>query len=251
MSLPRVLIPDHEIGPGQWVTPDNRTLHHLKDVLRLSAGDRVVVVDGDGTPFLAELRKGSKEMGLEIIGPATGDRAVKEGVPIVLVLALLKSDHTELAIRKTTEAGVSEIRVAVCDRSVPRPSRTGFGGKEDRYRRVALEASRQCGRASVPGVTTFLSLEEAVASLPTDMPRFMMHEAAGNRSLAGWLKRPDLPGVVLAVGPEGSFSEDEVTALKGSGFEPAGLGPRILRAETAAIAAVVVAQAILGDMGTC
>lgn len=249
MSLPRVLVPDRLVAPGRLITPDKQTLHHLRDVLRLGTGDRVVLVDGDGDAFLAELTRGSEGPELAVIEKAPMDRAVREPFPLLVILALLKSDLTELAIRKATEAGVASMRVVVCDRSVPRPRGDALAGKKDRFDRVAAEAARQCGRATVPVIEAHPSLDEALSSLPTGWPCFTLHEGLGTPPLVRELSGLDAPGVTLAVGPEGSFSPREMDLMESAEFRTAGLGPRVLRAETAAIAAVVVAQVVLGDMG--
>jgi len=187
---------------------------------------------------------------LEVVSEAPDDRAVKQLVRLVLVVSLLKSDLTELAIQKTTEAGVAEVLVAVCDRSIPRPDRDGLATRENRFRRVAEAAARQCGRGTIPRVSAHLSLDGALKHLAPDLPRFVLFEGPGSRLLADHLKGGDDPGAVLATGPEGSFTAREIALFEEAGFKKAGLGPRVLRAETAAIASVVVAQTMMGDMGT-
>ena len=126
-----------------------------------------------------------------------------------------------------------------------RPADADLPRREERLRRVASEAARQCGRPDVPGVRVHPDLATAVAACP-DLPRFLLDVRPGARSLAAL--SADAHGAVLAVGPEGSFTDDEVASLEAAGFAPAALGPRVLRAETAAIAAVIVVQAVAGDM---
>jgi len=249
VSLPRILVPDRDIAAGRLIVPDKRTLHHLRDVLRLGTGDRLVLVDGNGTAFTAELTRGDDGPGLAVIGEAPTDRAVKESFPVLVIMALLKSDLTEMAIRKATEAGVGSLRVTVCDRSVPRPASDALQVKAERFRRVAAEAARQCGRATVPTIEAFSNLDGALESLPRDWPCITLQEAPGTQPLSRLLSGLDTAGVTLAAGPEGSFTPRETDLMEKAGFLSAGLGPRVLRAETAVIAAVVVAQVVLGDMG--
>jgi 16S rRNA (uracil1498-N3)-methyltransferase len=238
MSLPRVIVPGGPLTPGHVVTPDPDTAHHLR-VLRLRRGDSVVVVDSTGAEHLATVES---ERTLRVGEPRP---AAPPGPPIRLVLALLKSDHTELALRMATEAGVVEVRVAVCERSVPRPGAAEAGRRTTRLARVASEAAVQCGRGLPPAVSFHADLAAAIADL-AEGPRCRLDEG-GAPSLASLLAGTG-GGAALAVGPEGSFSPAEVRLLDAAVFRAAGLGPRVLRAETAAIAAVVVAQAVAGDM---
>ncbi len=248
MTLPRVLLRGRRAEPGGAFIPDEAEIHHLRDVLRLRAGDPVALVLESGTALLARVRPGSG-FELDVEGVATDARAVRQGVPIVLVMGLLKADRTELAIQKATEAGVAEVRVAACRRSVPKVSAGDAGKRLQRLQRVACEAAVQCGRAGPPAVTLHGDLQAALECLPP-AACYRMDEAPDAPSLASQLAAGGAgAGVVVAVGPEGSFAEDEVLALARAGFAPAGLGPRVLRAETAAIAAVVVAQAVVGDLG--
>ena len=250
MTLPRVLLRGRRAEPGGAFIPDDDEIHHLRDVLRLRSGDPVALVLESGTAMLARVR-GGPGFELDVEEGEADARAVRQGVPIVLVMALLKADRTELAIQKATEAGVAEVRVAACRRSVPKVSSGDAGKRLQRLQRVACEAAIQCGRASPPAVTLHRDLAAALECLPPARC-FRMDEAPGALSLASQLAaggRGEVAGVVVAVGPEGSFAEDEVLALEQAGFAPAGLGPRVLRAETAAIAAVVVAQAVVGDLG--
>jgi 16S rRNA (uracil1498-N3)-methyltransferase len=188
-----------------------------------------------------------------------GERRADPRLSVTLILALLKGDHTEWALQKATEAGVLAVHVAVCDRSVPRPRGPDLHRRAERLRKVASEAARQCGRAEAPAVDLHAGLAEAVGAAATaggagddagrnaGLPCFLLDEGPGVRPLAALLA--GAPGAILAVGPEGSFTDRERALMGAAGYRPAGLGPRVLRAETAAVAAVVLAQVVAGDMG--
>lgn len=225
--------------------------------MRLKAGAEVTVVDGDGLAWTALLTAGPDGPFLEIQRTSDVDRAVKDTVRWVLLLGLLKGDRTDWAIQKATEAGVAAVLLAVCDRSVPRPVGPDVARRAERARKVGAEAARQAGRAAAPHVDLFPSLERAIEALAVPggdgigpvLPRFVLDESPGTTSLAVHLAgRGGCLGAVLAVGPEGSFSARERALMTSSDFVPAGLGPRVLRAETAAMAAVIVAQSVAGDM---
>ncbi len=248
MSLPpRVIVPDRSLEPGSCLPLDASLRHHLMDVLRLRGGDSVVVVDREGRAFRARIEGGRGDWTLRVVGPEPSGRVVQDALRVRLLMGLLKADRTEWAVQKATELGVREVRVVVCERSVPRPG--GGIRRLARMRRVAAEAARQCGRATVPDVSLHEGLTSALADLPRGGRRFVLDEAPATRPLALALAGAGQDDVVLAVGPEGSFSPSEREVLAEAGFEPAGLGPRVLRAETAAVVAVTVVQTVVGDLG--
>jgi 16S rRNA (uracil1498-N3)-methyltransferase len=240
----RLILPRTALSPGISVSLDPGDLHHLKDVLRLAPGDRVVVSDASGERFEAYLCPDGR---LEVWDRVVLKRQADPVVSIRVIAGLAKSDRTEWAVEKATEAGVSEIRVAVCDRSVAKPREAEASRRQQRLVRVAREAAVQCGRSAVPAVSLHESLDAACADLP-EGPSFLLDEAPGVPSLAAILAATRPGAVTLAAGPEGSFSDRERDLLRRSGFEPAGLGPRVFRAETAVVAAVIVAQSVIGDL---
>ncbi len=245
---PRVLVPDRRLEPGSRHPVGGAVRHRLIDVLRLRNGDSVVVVDREGRTFLARIDAGRGDWALEVLAQEFAARAVRDAIHIRLLMGLLKSDRTEWAVQKATELGVSEVRVVVCERSVPRPASSEGSRRIARMRRVATEAARQCGRSVVPEVSLHEDLASALADLPPGGLRFRLDEAPRTRALALALAGAGGDDIALAVGPEGSFSPSEREALAAAGFEPAGLGPRVLRAETAAVVAVTVVQSVLGDL---
>lgn len=243
---PRVIVPDRLLEPGSCHPLEASLRHRLTDVLRLRRGDPVVVVDREGRAFRARIEGGRGDWTLRVIGPEPSDRMVQDVLRVRLLMGLLKADRTEWAVQKTTELGVCEVRVVVCERSVPRPA--GAIRRLARMRRVAAEAARQCGRATIPDVSLHDGLVSALADLPRGGRRFVLDEAPATRPLTLALAGAGRDDVVLAVGPEGSFSPWERELLTAAGFEPAGLGPRVLRAETAAVVAVTVVQTVVGDL---
>lgn len=161
---------------------------------------------------------------------------------LTLAQAVLKSDKTDLVVQKATELGVHEIILHVSERCIARPS----PDRVRRWERIARAAAKQCQRAHIPqicGPVTFSDLIHA----PRRGGGLLFWENAP--LTARW---PDTPGasLVAVVGPEGGFTEPEVNAARSSGFDVVGLGPRVLRAETAAIAAIVLCQQRWGDMAS-
>jgi len=243
---PRILILDSPIIPGSRIVPDRDRVHHLRDVLRVRLGHVVFVSDGEGRRWISHVVEEGGGFALLVEGLAP-EAPISPRVKVGLLIAALKSGRTEWAIEKAVECGVREVRVFVADRSV---ARTGEdSAKADRFGRVAAEAARQCGRDDVPGVSVWQSLDRALAGIEGD-GRFVLDERPGAAPLSAALGAYEaVDAVWLAIGPEGSFTDRERATLQAAGFAAANLGPRVLRAETAAIAAVIIAQSLIGDMG--
>lgn len=230
--MPRLFVaPEKLVGERLVLDADARK--YLTKVLRLAAGDEVVIFDGRGTEIEARLVNGGElSLGRR--------RAVAlPAVAITLLQAVAKGDRMDLVVQKTTELGVTRIVPVLAARSVARPERAA------RWQTIAREAARQSGRADVPEVAVPVPLETALAT--SAEVRFVLFEGERARSL-----RRELPGtahsVALLVGPEGGFTPAEVESAEKHGFRPVGLGPRILRTETAAIVAVALVQAGLGGL---
>lgn len=245
-SHPRLIV-DRALETGRIYDLEPEAKHYLVHVLRLRRGDRFTVVDALGRAFRALLTSERNHWKFEVLCLEPAARTVQERLAVCLILGLLKSDRTEWAIQKATEVGVSEVRVVICERSIPKPLKDPER-RALRLCKVAEEAARQCGRASVPKIALYPDLATALENLCSGpkWDRFWLDESPSARPLASYLK--PCQGVVVAVGPEGSYSKTEREALDKAGFLPAGLGPRVLRAETAAVVALTVVQAIIGDL---
>jgi 16S rRNA (uracil1498-N3)-methyltransferase len=152
----------------------------------------------------------------------------------------------ELVIQKATELGVAEIWPVVTARTDTAARPALRGTRHERWDKVASGAAEQCGRAVVPEVAPTMTLEECVAR-PSESVRVVLVETEGPAPLASLTPRPR--AILLLVGPAGGFEATEVALLSTGGFHVAGLGPRILRSETAAVAAVALAQGLWGDLG--
>ncbi|HET7294117.1 MAG TPA: RsmE family RNA methyltransferase, partial [Vicinamibacteria bacterium] len=177
-----------------------------------------------------------------------GERLVpRPESPLRLELALspLKGDRMELVVQKATELGVGAIRPVVTARTDAAARPALQGSRQERWDKVASGAAEQCGRAVVPEVAPTVTLDRLL-QLPFEGAKGLLLERDAPPPLAS-LPRPS--SLLLLIGPAGGFEEWEVERLAAAGFRPFGLGPRILRAETAAIAAVALAQALWGDLG--
>jgi 16S rRNA (uracil1498-N3)-methyltransferase len=204
--------------------------HQVTRVLRLRDDDHLVLLDGRGEAATVRLRHG--ECLVESRGAAGGEPRHR----LTVWQALLRGDHLEPVIRHGTEVGIAEFRLIVTERCVARDLSPR---KLQRLRSVAREAAEQSERGCVPDVSEPVPLAEALS--PSSV---VLHERHGEERLSALA-----PPASLVIGPEGGFTPDEVAAAVSAGTTLAGLGERILRSETVAVAAAAVVLSRTGDFG--
>jgi 16S rRNA (uracil1498-N3)-methyltransferase len=239
--MPRIYLPNaNSVNNQISITADKA--RYLASVLRCKAGDELVIFNGAGDCFKTKISKaGKKEVIADVLEkfPCNPESPVN----ITLVQSLLKGEKMDLVIQKTTELGVREIVPVVTERSQLRETR-----KTVRWQKIAEEASRQSGRTVIPVVHEPVFFQDIF--IGNDLKGFIFYEEEGVRlsdSVPSFIFHPS--SLFIVIGPEGGFTKEEVELAKEKGLIAASLGKRILRAETAAIAAVTLAQYALGDMG--
>jgi 16S rRNA (uracil1498-N3)-methyltransferase len=234
----RLHVPPDRIEGGV-ARPDASALHYLEDVLRLEPGARVEVFDGEGSAWDATRSGGELRLGERRPAPPPG-------VAVWLAFALPRGEKGEWIVQKATELGASRLVPWEAERSVVRLDPGRAAERARRWGRIAAEAARQCGRSDVPEVAIPGTLAAALEA-PEGFVRVAFHAGAGE-PLAG-LVRPGAAGYLAVVGPEGGLTDREVEACRAAGCALASLGPRVLRAETAAVAAAALLQHLAGDLG--
>jgi 16S rRNA (uracil1498-N3)-methyltransferase len=240
--MTRLFVPPDRLH-GTRATLDAAAHRHLVKVLRLTAGARIGIFDGTGTEVDATIER----VGKASVEVSLGARRAlpAPACAITLLQAPPRGERMDLIVQKTTELGVARIVPLSSERTLVRPS----AHQRRRWQTIAAEAARQSGRAEVPEIGDFVALDAALAQAPAwAEARFVLWE--GERSVALAAALADRPRTVaLLVGPEGGLSEAEVALAARAGFIVTSLGPRILRAETAAMVAVTLAQAAAGGLG--
>jgi 16S rRNA (uracil1498-N3)-methyltransferase len=243
VSVPRFHVP--EAAPGARLALPHHLAHHARDVLRVARGAAVRVFDGRGGEYAAEVEEVTRHgVRLHVAG-AVAPRP-ESVLRLLLAMAPLKGDLMELVIQKATELGVAEVRPVVTVRTDAAARPALKGARHERWEKVAAGAAEQCGRAVVPPIAPTTTFETLLAA-PFGGRRLILDERPGGTSLRSLGAAP--PAVLLLVGPAGGWEPREVAAAGDAGFERVWLGPRILRAETAAIAALAALQALWGDLG--
>lgn len=220
---------------------------HLRKVLRLGPGDEAALFNGKGLELTARIESVSARSARLLI---TGKSQTLKESPFGLILlqALLKGDKPEFVIQKTTELGVSAICFYVTARTVSKVDEEKAEKKLLRWKKAAIEAAKQCGRSVLPRITFAEDLRGAVEPAQADL-KLLLWERAGARPLREFLAGERPSNAAVLIGPEGGFSDIDAATSEKAGFVKVSMGPRILRAETAAVAAVAAVQYAFGDLG--
>lgn len=221
---------------------DAEESHHLSRVLRLLPGATVFVFDGNGIEYECEVTRVHKDAAeLNVIARLSNE--VESPLQLTLGQALIKGDKFDWVVQKATELGVTRIVPLITEHSEFRKAENR-DTRLQRWRRIALEATKQCGRRKLielAEVQEFVNFCMAEANHAC----FIFSERSGKR-LA---ENASTNAVSLAIGPEGGWSEDELNLAESHGFLSVHLGNRILRTETAAVSAITLTQYLFGDLG--
>ena len=240
MPLPRIHC-DQRLGPGAQFALAPEAAQHVGKALRLKAGDALTVFDGRGGEYEAAIQRIDKDR-VEVKLGAWRDVDTEPQLRVGLIQGLPEADKMDWVIQKSVELGVAWIQPIVCDRSVVRLSGERAARREAHWRRVAVAACEQSGRNRIPEVRPTLGFQSWIA-VPAEAHRWMLSPSGD--PIAG--KSPTDRELELLVGPEGGLSDREQELALQQGCEAVALGPRILRAETAPLAALAAIHALWGD----
>lgn len=238
MSAKIRLYVDHPLGPTQSVPLSRDQSHYLFGVMRQNLGDQVALFNGQDGEWLAEITTANKKNGVVTCIKQTQD--LKMPPDVWLLFAPIKKARTDFIVEKATEMGVARIL----------PVQTEYTNsdriRQDRLQSHAIEAAEQCGGTFVPPVDAMTKLNKLLDAWPADRKLVFCDEAAAG--LPDALPDGGTEPWAILIGPEGGFSDTERARLKALPFVTTlSLGPRILRADTAAVAALTMWQSQLGD----
>lgn len=242
MRVARIYL-DAGLEPGAELELDERAARHLLRVLRCRTGDPVVLFDGRGREARARLVSAHRRHGCIARINEVDEIDRESPLRIELVQALARGDKMDWIVQKAVELGASAIRPVLAERCEVRPDAQGARRKLERWCEIAIAACEQSGRTRLPVVHPIVEPGELKLDPPT---RLVLHPDAARP--VGRLDAPN-GAVAVAVGPEGGFGPGDLECLSTLGFEPVAFGPRVLRSETAGIAAVTALQVLFGDLG--
>lgn len=256
MARPRIYC-SGEISAGRIVELSGNAANHVSRVLRLEPGDPLIVFNGEGGEFRATIEWTRRDRAAVAIEEHLG---VERETPLSITLAqaVCAGEKMDWIVQKAVELGVSQIQVLDTRRGTPKLSEERAERRAAHWRHIAISACEQCGRNKIPEIFPLMPLGNWLGSKKRGLDiaerdgrnlRFMMSPAAGE-GLAGFTESSPVSSVIFLIGPEGGLTQDEEAAAAIAGFVPLRLGPRILRTETAGLAAVAAAQALWGDFLT-
>ena len=223
---------------------------YLTRVLRLGVGEAVTLFDGKSVEALARISR---------VGPRALELRIEERRPVLadtrpqvtLIQGLAKGDKIDFVVQKATELGMARFIPVTTARAVQRLDGTAARAlqRRARWQKIAREAARQSGRLDVPEVEGVTTLTTALRASPKDSLKLMLWEGARQTSLRSEIPAVPPQQIVIVVGPEGGFTVEEVEEARHDGFVAVGLGPRVLRTETAAMVMLAILGFAVGDLG--
>lgn len=234
---------------GSTAVIGNSDAKHIATVLRLKPGDYIRLFDGKGMEYQTRILHLSSEkvtVSIENIFPSKGESAAH----VIIAQAVLKEKKMDRIIRQVTELGIKKMVPFIACRSISRPGKKRRSVRTERWRKIAKESVKQCRRGIITQVNSPVSFEEMLDLGKTCDLKIIFWEKE-KKTIDDILpeNRSNIKTVFAVVGPEGGFTSDEINTAQKDGFISAGLGPRVLRSETAAVAVSTLLQYVFGDMG--
>jgi 16S rRNA (uracil1498-N3)-methyltransferase len=240
--VPRFYV-DSPLRAGSSCQLPEDTAHHAIHVMRLREGEDAILFNGRGGEYAARVASMQKlRIALDVLQHLPVER--ESPLQVTLLQGVSSSDKMDFTVRKAVELGVAAIHPLLAARSVARPKGERADSRRAHWQKVVISACEQCGRNRIPEVHPLSSVTDALRALAGDGSRILLSP------------RSDLPfsravqgqsSFVIAAGPEAGFDADEEAAFAAAGFTPVKLGPRVLRTETAALAALAALSALRGD----
>lgn len=243
MRIPRIFT-DSPLTIGSRCNLDDNAANHAGRVLRMQAGQSLRLFNGDGHDYTATITESGKKH-VEVAVEGATENLTESSLEIVLGQSLSKGDRMDYAVQKAVEMGVTRIVPLSTERSEVKLK----GDREDKrlrhWRQVAISAAEQCGRARVPDILPVMTLPDWFEHTGDCDLRLVLHHRT--EQTLGSMDKP--ARIALMIGPEGGLNPDEIASAETAGFLPVALGPRVLRTETAPVAAMALCQWLWGDIG--
>ncbi len=244
MRIPRIYT-DSPLGEGSHAELDENAAQHVGRVLRMQAGQELRLFNGDGQDYPATITEAGKKR-VEVLVGAPEPNHTESPLQIILGQTLSKGDRMDYAVQKAVEMGVTCIVPLTTERCEIKLK----GDREDKrlrhWQSVAISAAEQCGRAKVPEILPVMTVEQWLERTRNCDLRLVLHHRTA-KSLES-INKPS--SIALMIGPEGGLTAEEIAQAENEGFLPVALGPRVLRTETAPVAAMALCQWLWGDIGS-
>lgn len=241
---PRILS-DSPLLPDSQTELTGSAAAHVGKVLRLRAGDPIVLFDGAGLEFDARIESITRQSVIVSVGDGH-DPGTESRLAVTLLQGICRSHRMDMLIQKATELGVVSIHPVSCERSVARLDGDRGRRKIEHWRQVAISACEQSGRVRIPAIVAPATLTTAIEAVTGATGARLLLDPLANENIGAALDSERR--VALLIGPEGGLTTSERAAARAGGFQPVRLGPRTLRTETAPLAALSIVQYLAGDL---
>ena len=243
MRIPRIFT-DQPLVSGATIDLEESAARHLGSALRMQAGQALTLFNGQGGEYSASISEIGKKAARILVGEHQANER-ESPLNITLAIGLSRGDRFDFIVQKATELGVSRIVPLLTERTEVKLKGERRDKKVAHWQQIAISACEQCQRNRIPEINEPQPLAQWQGN-SGDGPRLVLHHRSD-------IKLADMPApdaaVTLLIGPEGGLSEAEIDAAISSGFQPLTLGPRVMRTETAPLAALAILQARWGDLG--
>ena len=224
---------------------DGDDARHIIRSLRMRIGETLTVCDTMGTDYLCEIAETEENLvRLNVLEEI--ENRTEPTVKVTLFQCNPKGDKLDMVVQKAVELGISEIVPVLSEHCVSRPDGKSAGKKRERMQKIADEAAKQSGRGKLPTIGEFISFKECCKRLD-DFDKSILFYELGGKPIAE-IVNEDIKSIAIVIGPEGGFSKAEVESAKENGAEIATLGPRILRTETAPLAAITAIMLLTNNL---
>jgi 16S rRNA (uracil1498-N3)-methyltransferase len=243
MRLTRIHVPGR-LDAGGEITLPSQAGEHLTRVLRLAAGAPFIMFDGHGGEYAGEIAATGRQVRARVLRHDPIER--ESPLELTLLQGVARGERMDLIVQKATELGVARIVPVLTERTVVKLDPRQRERKREHWQSIVVSACEQCGRNRVPPVQEALSFGDALRLLPEDATRCLL-AADATVSLAQAAVHAAGAKLVLLIGPEGGLADPEEKYAHANGFISCRLGPRIMRTETAGLAALAALQAVAGD----
>ena len=236
---------------GEEAILSGQDARHAKTVLRLAPGDKVLLLTGDGREYLAEICSAAGDC-IRLMVMSARASSADPGILLTVAIGFLKEKKIDDLIPPLTELGIHHFLPFFAERSVSRPDPQRMASRVERWEKIARESMKQCRRTVAPIISPAVGFDHVLALGKNNHLNILFWEEDKHRSPFPPPPKEFTPPlrILIVLGPEGGITETEAAAAEKAGFTLCPLGPRILKAETAAIAATALAQYIYGDMNT-
>ena len=242
MRIPRLWVPA-ALNAGALIPLPGETVHYLRSVLRLTVGAEVMLFDGEGRECRGSIAHLGRQDGQVQLTGEPFEPLRESPLDITLLQGISRGERMDFALQKAVELGVMQIAPVICARTGVHLSGERAARRQAHWQGIMVHAAAQSGRARLPMLTAALPLTQAIASVKADL--YLMLEPHAEQGLG---ELSPMRSVALLIGPEGGLDAREQVIAREHGFQGLRLGPRVLRTETAALAAITILQSRWGDM---